>query len=102
MSGRALTFCIKYARFFVQKSCDEDMRTRKDSQRGAHLVQELRNPAGDDTTSELRGRNAPTGAPVTVPMSDGLGRNQGGTVEYCNCCIRLLSFPRFYLFLERQ
>jgi len=37
---------------------------------------------GKDTTSELRGRNAPPGAPVTVPMSDGLCRNQGGTVEY--------------------
>ena len=35
----------------------------------AILVQGSRNPAGDDTTSEPRGRNAPTGAPVTVPMS---------------------------------
>ena len=32
--GKVLTFCIKYATFFVQKSCDEDMLIRKDSQRG--------------------------------------------------------------------
>ena len=39
-------------------------------------------PAGGDTTSELPVGNGRTGAPVTVPMSDGAGRNQGGTVEY--------------------
>ena len=52
-----LTFCIKYATFFVQKSRDEDMRPRKDSQRGCHLVQGFRNPAGNDTTSELSAGN---------------------------------------------
>lgn len=78
-----LTFCIKYATFFVQKSCDEDTRLRKDSQRGRHLVQGDRNPAGDDTTSELWGRNAPPGAPVTASMSgSAMQGNQGGTVEY--------------------
>ena len=35
-----------------------------------------------DTTSEPPGGNAGTGTPVTASMSDGLGRNQGGTVEY--------------------
>jgi len=53
------------------KSCDEDMRPRKDSQRGLCLVQKACNPAVDDTTSELRGRNAPPGAPVNASMSDG-------------------------------
>ena len=62
----------------VMKTCDPGKIPRED----AVLVQGSRNPAGDDTTSELRGRNAPTGAPVTVPMSDGASRNQGGTVEY--------------------
>ena len=62
----------------VMKTCGPGKIPRED----AVLVQGSRNTAGDDTTSELRGRNAPTGAPVTVPMSDGLGRNQGGTVEY--------------------
>ena len=36
----------------------------------------------NDTTSELSGGNAGTGAPVIVLMSGGLVRNQGGTVEY--------------------
>ena len=61
------------------------MKTRgpgKIPREDAILVQGSRNPAGGDTTSELWGRNAPPGAPVTVPMSDGLCRNQGGTVEY--------------------
>ena len=53
------------------KSCDEDTRPRKDSQRGLCLVQKACNPAVDDTTSELRGRNAPPGAPVNASMSDG-------------------------------
>ena len=39
-----------------------------------------RNPA--DTTSEPLTGNGQTGAPVKAPMSDGLRRNQGGTVEY--------------------
>ena len=46
------------------------------------LVQDARNTAPDDTTSELLTGNGQTGAPVTVPMSDGFCRNQGGTVEY--------------------
>ena len=58
------------------------MPSRKDSQRGARLVRGLRNPAGADTTSEPWGRNSPPGAPVIASMSDGSGRNQGGTVEY--------------------
>ena len=40
----------------------------------------IRNPA--DTTSEPPGGNAGTGAPVIASMSDGICRNQGGTVEY--------------------
>ena len=67
-----MTFCIKYATFFVQKSCDEDMRPGKIPREDAILVQGGRNPAGNDTTSEPRGRNAPTGAPVKASMSDGL------------------------------
>ena len=35
-----------------------------------------------DTTSEPLTGNGQTGAPVKAPMSDGLRRNQGGTVEY--------------------
>ena len=46
------------------------------------LVQDVCNTAPDDTTSELLTGNGRTGAPVTVPMSGGLVRNQGGTVEY--------------------
>ena len=45
-------------------------------------MQDARNTVPDDTTSELLTGNGQTGAPVTVPMSDGLCRNQGGTVEY--------------------
>ena len=39
-------------------------------------------PAEDDTTSELQIGNGLPGAPVKASMSDGCGRNQGGTVEY--------------------
>ncbi len=63
------------------KSCDEDTLFRKDTQRGASLVRWPCKPAGADTTSELSGGNAGTGAPVKASMSGGLGRNQGGTVE---------------------
>ena len=45
------------------------------------MVQWPRTPAAADTTSEPHGGNAMTGAPVKAPMSDGLCRNQGGTVE---------------------
>ena len=61
------------------------MKTRlpgKIPREDATLVQGARTPAGEDTTSEPWGRNAPPGAPVIAPMS-GLARgNQGGTVEY--------------------
>ena len=62
----------------VRKTC----LAGKIHQRGAHLVQALRTPAGEDTTSEPWGRNAPPGSPVIASMSDGENRNQGGTVEY--------------------
>ena len=61
------------------------MKTRgpgKIPREDAILVQGVRNTAGDDTTSEPRGRNATPGAPVKASMSDGASRNQGGTVEY--------------------
>ena len=35
-----------------------------------------------DTTSEPQIGNGLPGVPVIVPMSDGVCRNQGGTVEY--------------------
>ena len=45
----------------VHKSCDEDTRLRKDSQRGLRLVQEACETAADDTTSELRVRKCHAG-----------------------------------------
>ena len=45
-------------------------------------MQGICNTAGGDTTSELQIGNGLPGVPVIVPMSDGQGRNQGGTVEY--------------------
>ena len=45
-------------------------------------MKRLCNPAGDDTTSEPQVGNGLPGAPVKASMSDGLRRNQGGTVEY--------------------
>jgi len=48
----------------------------------ATLVQGICTPAENDTTSEPQGRNALPGSPVKATMSDGLCRNQGGTVEY--------------------
>ena len=49
----------------------------------ATLVQGICNPAAVDTTSEPQAGNGLPGAPVIASMSDGPGRNQGGTVEYC-------------------
>ena len=80
--SRGLTFFKNYARFLTVKGCDEDMRFRKDSQRGCRLVKGRRTPAETDTTSELQVGNGLPGAPVTVSMSGGHVRNQGGTVEY--------------------
>ena len=59
------------AKFVNDKSCDEDMRSGKIPREGAVLVQGIRTPAEDDTTSEPYGRNAIPGAPVTASMSDG-------------------------------
>ena len=57
--------------FLFVKGCEEDTPVRKESQRGARLVQGFRSPAGEDTTSEPQGRNAPPGTPVKASMSDG-------------------------------
>ena len=46
------------------------------------MVQGICTPAEDDTTSEPQVGNGLPGAPVKAPMSDGICRNQGGTVEY--------------------
>ena len=45
----------------VHKSCDEDTRPRKDTQRGLCLVQKACEPAVDDTTPELRVRKCHAG-----------------------------------------
>jgi len=68
----------------------------------ATLVQGICTPAENDTTSEPRGRNALPGSPVKAAMSDGFGRNQGGTVEYI--CIPPLTSQGegFFLFPKRQ
>ena len=70
-SGKAIDFPKILWYFFFGKSKDEDMRSREDSQRGYRLVKGTCNTAGSDTTSELQGRNALTGAPVKASMSDG-------------------------------
>ena len=60
------------------------------------MVQGVCTPAEDDTTSEPQGRNALPGTPVNASMSDGLRRNQGGTVEYF--CIPPLIFQGVGIF----
>jgi len=65
-----------------EKSCDEDTRFGKIPREGAILLRGSRTPAAGDTTSEPPVGNGRTGAPVNASMSDGPGRNQGGTVEY--------------------
>ena len=82
---------------FIRKSCDEDTRLRKDSQREIRMVRGSRTPAASDTTSEPPGGNARTGAPVKASMSDGLCRNQGGTVECF--CIPPLIFQGWDIFI---
>ncbi len=52
-------------------------------------MRRLCTPARNDTTSELTVGNDRSGAPVIGPMSGGLVRNQGGTVEY----ITILCIP---------
>ena len=66
----------------LHKGFDEDMHIRKATQRGTSLVQWSCKTAACDTTSELQVGNGLPGAPVTVPMSGDIRRNQGGTVEY--------------------
>ena len=46
------------------------------------MLQWLCTSALCDTTSEPSVGNSRSGAPVKAPMSGGLVRNQGGTVEY--------------------
>ena len=67
---------------FYGKSSDEDMRFGHASQRGTHFGERVLYAYRFDTTSEPYGGNAIPGAPVNASMSDGPGRNQGGTVEY--------------------
>ena len=80
---RGLTTQRKCAKFQKRKGREEDTQFGK-ILREEPVGARLRNPAGTDTTSEPRGGNALPGAPVIASMSDGLGRNQGGTVEYKN------------------
>ena len=68
----------------------------KISREGALVLKGACTPAVDDTTSEPQGRNALPGAPVKASMSDGQGRNQGGTVEYF--CIPPLIFQGVGIF----
>ena len=58
---RALTFQNFCGIFSLVKSCDEDTRFRKDSQRGSRLVKGFRAPAENDTTSEPYVRKCHTG-----------------------------------------
>jgi hypothetical protein len=58
---RVLTFCIKCATFFVQKAVMKTRGPGKIPREDAILVQGARNPAGDDTTSELCARKCHTG-----------------------------------------
>ena len=51
----------------VTKTCVPGKIPRED----ALVVQGIRTPAGDDTTSEPQGRNALPGTPVNASMSDG-------------------------------
>ena len=62
-------------------------------------MQGICNTAESDTTSELQIGNGLPGAPVTVPMSDGYGRNQGGTVEYFCIPPLILSGDGYFLYL---
>ena len=77
-----LTRRRKYDKFFVENAMTKTCIPGKIPREDTILVRGVRNTAPDDTTSELPVGNGRTGAPVIVPMSDGLCRNQGGTVEY--------------------
>ena len=56
---------------------------------------------GYDTTSEPSVGNGRSGAPVIVPMSDGYGRNQGGTVEYESYPTPVFAGGGLFLYLPR-
>ena len=62
------------------------------------MLQGFRTPAASATTSEPQAGNGPPGAPVTASMSDGFGRNQGGTVEYI-CIPPLIEFRGWVFFI---
>ena len=72
---------------------------RRASQREIRFGARILLTARFDTTSELPVGNSRTGAPVTVPMSGEVIRNQGGTVEYF--CIPPLIFSGggYFLYL---
>ena len=70
-----------YDKFLFVKSCDEDMRLGKPL-REEPVGGKVPGCCQSDTTSEPPGGNTGMGAPIKAPMSDGYGRNQGGTVEY--------------------
>ncbi len=69
-----------YIRFV--KGCDEDTAPCHPPREEPVCCDGSAENAGEATTSELWGRNAPPGVPVTVPMSGRAICNQGGTVEY--------------------
>ena len=66
-----LTRRRKYDKFFVENAMTKTCIPGKIPREDTILVQGVRNTALDDTTSELPTGNGWTGAPVTVPMSDG-------------------------------
>lgn len=56
--------------------------SRKIPREGPPVLKGSCTPARSDTTSEPQAGNGLPGTPVSASMSDGLRRNQGGTVEY--------------------
>ena len=80
-SMAGLTMEQNYDKFLVLKAVMKTCAARK-TLREEPVGGKAPGHCQGDTTSELPGRNARTGAPVIAPMSDGCGRNQGGTVEY--------------------
>ena len=91
-----LTSNEKCAKLHVIKGCEEDTRPGGIPREKATLVQGFCIAAGIDTTSEPQAGNGLPGTPVTASMSDGVCRNQGGTVEYI--CIPPLIFQGVGIF----
>ena len=99
--GAGIDNPFKICYILYVKSCDEDTRSGRASQREIQLGARVLYAPRNDTTSEPSVGNSRSGAPVIVPMSGGAIRNQGGTVEYLCIPPLIFSGDGYFLYLPQ-